>query len=128
MILGQLLKESKTSFLFSPNLNLLAKPQGASPEKLDKAAEVDIACIQDGKFIIGEVKQSASLFKEKDFDAIANIAERTKPDIVLFSCLDSQQPTKSIDKHIERIRAKLSPLEIDVKWHELEYLDYTVTV
>ena len=128
MILGQLLKESKTSFLFSPNLNLLAKPQGASPEKLDKAAEVDIACIQDGKFIIGEVKQSASLFKEKDFDAIANIAERTKPDIVLFSCLDSQQPTKSIDKHIERIRVKLSPLEIDVKWHELEYLDYTVTV
>ena len=128
MILGQLLKESKTSFLFSPNLNLLAKPQGASPEKLDKAAEVDIACIQDGKFIIGEVKQSASLFKEKDFDAIANIAERTKPDIVLFSCLDSQQPTKSIGKHIERIRAKLSPLEIDVKWHELEYLDYTVTV
>ena len=128
MILGQLLKESKTSFLFSPNLNLLAKPQGASPEKLDKAAEIDIACIQDGKFIIGEVKQSASLFKEKDFDAIANIAERTKPDVVLFSCLDSQQPTKSIDKHIERIRVKLSPLEIDVKWHELEYLDYTVTV
>ena len=128
MILGQLLEESKTSFLFSPNLNLLTKPQNESSKRLDKTAEVDIACIQDGKFIIGEVKQSASLFRKKDFDAIASIAERTKPDIVLFSCMDSQQPAPKITKHIERIRYRLSPLEIDVKWYELRYLDYTVSV
>lgn len=128
MILGQLLAESKTSFLFSPNLNLLTKTQNESAERLDKTAEIDIVCIQDGKFIIGEVKQSARLFRKSDFDAITEIAERTKPDIVLFSCIDSQQPTKSIDKHIERISAKLSPLEIDVKWHELRDLDYAVSV
>ena len=128
MILGQLLAESKTSFLFAPNLNLQTESQDESSERLKNAAEVDIACIQDGKFIIGEVKQSASLFGKSDFDTIAEIAERTKPDIVLFSCLDSQQPTKSIDKHIERIRVKLSPLEIDVKWYKLRYLDYTVSV
>ena len=104
LVLGQLFRECRTSFLFSPNLNLLTKPQGASPEKLDKAAEVDIACVQDGKFIIGEVKQSMSLFRKKDFDTIAEIAERTKPNIVLFSCIDSQEPTKSIANHIGRIR------------------------
>ena len=128
LILGQLLEGSKTSFLFSPNLNLLTKPQNESSERLDKTAEVDIACIQDGKFIIGEVKQSASLFRKKDFDAIADIAERTRPDIVLFSCMDAQQPTKFIDNHIKRIGAKLSHLEVDVKWYELRYLDYTVSV
>ena len=128
LVLAQLLEESRTSFLFSPNLVLLTEPQDASSEKLDKAAEVDIACIQDGKFIIGEVKQSASLFRKKDFDAIANIAERTKPDRVLFSCMDSRQPTNFIDSHIEKIRAKLSPLEIDVKWYELKYLDYADSV
>ena len=128
LVLGQLFRGCRTSFLFSPNLNLLTKPQGASPEKLDKTAEVDIACVQDGKFIIGEVKQSMSLFGRNDFDVIAEIAERTKPDIVLFSCIDSQKPTKSIADHIERIRDRLSPLEIDVKWYELEYLDYADSV
>ena len=128
MILGQLLEESKTSFLFSPNLNLLTESQDESSERLKNAAEVDIACIQDGKFIIGEVKQSASLFERKDFDAIADIVERTRPDIVLFSCMDAQQPTKFIDNHIKRIGAKLSHLEVDVKWYELRYLDYTVSV
>ena len=69
-----------------------------------------------------------SLFGKSDFDDMAEIAERTRPDIVLFSCIDSQQPTKFIDSHIERIRDRLSPLEIDVKWYELEDLDYTVSV
>ena len=128
LVLGQLFRECRTSFLFSPNLDLLTKPQGASPEKLDKAAEVDIACIQDGKFIIGEVKQSMSLFTKKDFDTIAEIAEKTKPNVILFSCVDSQKPTKSIVKHIKRIRDRLSPLEIDVKWYELEHLDYAASV
>ena len=128
LVLGQLFRECRTSFLFSPNLNLLAEPQDASSEKLDKSAEVDIACIQDGKFIIGEVKQSMSLFRKKDFDDMAEIAERVKPDIVLFSCIDSQKPTRNIVDHIERIRAKLSPLEIDVKWYKLEHLDYTTSV
>ena len=128
LVLGQLFRRCRTSFFFSPNLNLLTKPQDASPEKLDKAAEVDIACVQDGKFIIGEVKQSMSLFKKKDFDTMAEIAEQTKPNIVLFSCVDSQKPTKSIASHIERIRIKLSPLDIDVKWYELEFLDYMVSV
>ena len=128
LVLGQLFRRCRTSFFFSPNLNLLTKPQGASPEKLDKAAEVDIACVQDGKFIIGEVKQSMSLFRKKDFDTIAEIAERTQPNIVLFSCIDSQEPTKSIANHIGRIRNRLSPLEIDVKWYKLEHLDYTISV
>ena len=128
LVLGQLFRRCRTSFFFSPNLNLLTKPQDASPEKLDKVAEVDIACVQDGKFIIGEVKQSMSLFKKKDFDTMAEIAEQTKPNIVLFSCVDSQKPTKSIASHIERIRIKLSPLDIDVKWYELEFLDYMVSV
>ena len=128
LVLGQLLEESRTSFFFSPNLNLLTRPQDELSEKRKIVAEVDIACIQDGKFIIDEVKQSISLFKPKDFDNIAEVAEKTKPDTVLFSCIDSQQPTNSITKHIERIQSRLSPLEIDVMWYELQSLDYSYGV
>ena len=125
LVLGQLFDKSRTSFLFSSNLNLLTVAQDESSERLDKVAEVDIACIQDGKFIIGEVKQSMSLFSKHDFDTMAEIAARVKPDIVLFSCIDSRQPTPNIVNHMERIRNRLSPLEIDVTWYELEYLDYS---
>ena len=128
LVLGQLLEDSRISFLFSPNLDLLAEPQDESFERLDKVAEVDIACIQDGKFIIGEVKQSMSLFSEGDFDDMADIAERIKPDIVLFSCMDLRQPTQNIASHIERIRERLGPLEIDVKWYELNYIDYGIPI
>ena len=128
MVLGQLFEESETSFFFSPNLDLLTEPQDESSEKLKTAAEVDIACIQDGKFIIGEVKQSMSLFKEKHFDDMAEIAERVKPDIVLFSCMDLRQPTQNIANHIDRIGERLSPLEIDVKWYELSYIDYGIRI
>ena len=128
LVLGQLFRESRISFFFSPNLNLLAAPQDEFTEKQEIEAEVDIACIQDGKFIIGEVKQSMSLFRKKDFDDMAEIARRTKPDIVLFSCMDSDEPTRLITKNIERIQSELSPLEIDVQWYELEALDYSYRV
>ncbi|MDE0424604.1 MAG: hypothetical protein OXN25_07040, partial [Candidatus Poribacteria bacterium] len=128
LVLGQLLDESRTCFLFSPNLNLLTIPQDKSSEELQTVAEVDIACIQDGKFIIGEVKQSMGLFSKKDFDDMAKIAKRVKPDKVLFSCVDSQQPTRTITNHIERIQSKLSPLEIKVIWYELKSLGYSYGV
>ena len=128
LVLGQLFRESRDSFFFSPNLNLLTRPQDGSFEKFKKAAEVDIACIQDGKFIIGEVKQSMRLFGKEDFDDMAEIAKKVKPDKVLFSCIDLQQPTSRINNHIERIKNELSPLEIDVVWYELESLDYSYSV
>ena len=128
LLLGQLFDESRTSFFFSPNLDLFVVPQDKSSQRLEKVAEVDIACIQDGKFIIGEVKQSMSLFRKKDFDTMAEIAKRAKPDVVLFSCMGSPRLKESILKHIERIKAELSPLEIDVKWYELKPMDYAATV
>ena len=128
LVLGQLLDESRDSFLYSPNLNLFAELQDSSSEDLDLIAEVDIACIQDGKFIIGEVKQSIGLFNKNDFDKTAEIAKRVKPDTVLFSCIDKQQPTKYITTQIERIKKELCPLEIDVIWYELKFLDGTYHV
>ena len=129
LVLGQLFEESKTSFLFSPNLDLFSVVKDKSSRGLQNVAEVDIACVQDGKFIIGEVKQSMSLFGTKDFDAMADIAKRAKPNKVLFSCIDSQQPTKFISNHIKRIGTELRPLAIEVTWYELDpSIDYAATV
>ncbi len=129
LVLGQLLEASKTSFLFSPNLDLFSVVKDKSSQGLQNVAEVDIACVQDGKFIIGEVKQSMSLFGTKDFDAMADIAKRAKPNKVLFSCIDSQQPTKFISNHIKRIGTELKPLAIEVTWYKLDpSIDYAATV
>ena len=128
LVLGQLFDENRTSFFFSPNLDLLVVPQNTSSHRLERVAEVDIACVQDGKFIIGEVKQSMDLFKPKDFDTMAEIAKRAKPDVVLFSCMGSPRLKKSILKHIERIEAELRPLGIEVTWYELKPMDYAATV
>ena len=128
LVLGQLFEESETSFLFSSSLNLLTLPQDELSKRGNKVAEVDIACIQDGKFIIGEVKQSMDLFKMKDFDAMAEIAKNTKPDIVLFACIDSHEPKRLITENITRIQNELGPHEIDVKWYKLEQVDYSVGV
>ena len=128
LVLGQLLNDSGTSFLFSPNLNLLVRPQDELSEELETVAEVDIACIRDGKFIIGEVKQSMRLFNKNDFDDMTEIAKRVKPDIVLFSCVDQQHPSDFITEQIARIKSKLSPLEVDVMWYQLDALDYSDSV
>ena len=128
LVLGQLFDESRTSFLFSPNLDLFDVSQDKSSQRLERVAEVDIACIQDGKFIIGEVKQSLDLFKPKDFDIMAEIAKRAKPDVVLFSCMGSPRLKESKLKHMERIKAELGPLGIEVTWYELKPMDYAATV
>jgi hypothetical protein len=44
--------------------------------------------MKDGKLIIGEAKTSKKWFKEKDFNAIFEVAKKIEPDIVIFTSLD----------------------------------------
>ena len=59
---------------------------------------------------------------------MAEIAKKTKPDMVLFACIDEQEPKRRIAENIERIQNELSPLGIDVKWYKLEHVDYSLGV
>ena len=73
---------------------------------------------QNGKFIIGEIKQSVRLFKADDFVKIGEIAERIHPDEVLFSSMD-KGPNRLVKEGIKELKKRLAPLEIHVSWHGL---------
>ena len=101
-----------SSFIMAPNLDLF-KEREKKP-----LGELDIVCIQDGRLIIGEVKQSVKLFKRSNFDTMAEIAERIRPNELIFSSLD-QEPGKLVDDNIANIRTRLSPLGIEARWYQL---------
>jgi hypothetical protein len=112
LVLGQLFHDSRVSFMFTESLELY--------EKRDEEVfgDIDIVCVQDGKFIIGEIKQSTRLFSKSDFGKMTKIAEIIRPNKLLFSSLD-REPTDFVLENIEAARKKLAPLEIDVQWYQL---------
>ncbi len=112
LVLGQLLHECRSSFIMTTSWEIFETGK-------DKPfSDIDIVCIQDGKFIIGEIKQSIALFKKSDFEKMAEIAELLKPDILLFSSLDPK-PNRSVNDNLEILKKRLAPLEIEVSWYQL---------
>jgi len=112
LVLGELLLHPGVCFFYAPCLEIFEEYGG------EPYGDLDIVCIQDGKFIIGEIKQSVKLFKPDDFTKMGEIAERILPDEVLFSSMDGQ-PNTVVKAGIANLKEQLSPREIDVKWHAL---------
>ena len=112
LVLGQLLMDARSAFLFAPYLDLF--------ENDDKGTvgDLDIAVILDGHFVIGEVKQSRNLFDEATFAKMESIAQRLLPDILLFASMD-REPTMLITREIARLSDELRPLSIAVRWYPL---------
>lgn len=115
LVLGQLFMDARSSFMYIPCVDLFTKAEGEEP-KLN--TDLDISCIVDGKFVIGEVKQSVGLFGQKDFTNMAEIAELLKPDKIIFSSLD-KKPNKFVRDEIAKLKTKLASLEIEVEWYPI---------
>jgi hypothetical protein len=84
--LAELDSHARTSFTSAPGLALFT--QGASRP----SAEVDIVCIMDGKFIIGEVKTSASEFAQSNLEALAENARILRPHNVMIAAFMGIKP------------------------------------
>jgi hypothetical protein len=119
LTLGELQDEARSSFIYSPSLDLHKKIKRGYKH----LGDLDIVCIQDGKFIIGEIKQSSSLFKKTHFEDAFKIAKQIKPNVVLFSSFDGKK-TKAIDDGIKFLKEKLEPLGIKVVWYEARGIYY----
>lgn len=113
MVLGELLRTSKYSFYYFPSAELFWK-RTKQPD-----SELDIICIQDGKFIIGEVKKKARDFNKQVFDTLEKVSIKIKPDCVICSSLDSHQPPQYVQTEIDNLKSKLQNLNIDIKWYPL---------
>jgi hypothetical protein len=110
--LGQLFTNASSAFLFAPCLDLF-EDNAKGP-----IGDLDIAVILDGKFVIGEVKQSPSDCDEATFIKMEAIARRLLPDTLLFASLDPE-PTALIKREIARLSMVLGPLGIAVSWYQL---------
>jgi len=77
-------------------------------------AELDVVCVSDGKFIIGEVKNSGKLFKSSEFKRIQELAKVIRPDKIIMYAL--KPPYGHVTKLTEQLKSDLSYLHIDVEF------------
>jgi len=116
LVLGQLLRDARSSFVYFPSIELLRHSEDY--EKIQCLGEIDLLCIKDGQFIIGEIKQTVRLFRSDDFNKMGDIAEKIKPDVIIFSSMDIE-PNAAVKENINILRERLKYLEIEVNWYAL---------
>jgi hypothetical protein len=117
LVLGQMLNDARSSFFFAPSLDLL---RGVSdePRQYEPLTDLDIVCIKDGKFVIGEVKNRQARFELDDCLALGQIAMAVEADVLLFSSLEDHQ-TKQTAEMISKVKDLLKDSSVDVGWYQL---------
>jgi hypothetical protein len=105
-------RRSMHSFEWCPQLNLY-KDHESKP-----CGDLDIVCLVDGKFIIGEAKHDSKLFSEdksKALVSMAEIAKAIRPDKIILSCYE--------DSHNRLEKAKRTLIRIFDKWEYLPEIE-----
>jgi hypothetical protein len=91
--------------MFSPQINLYVNLENKKPY-----TDIDIACISEGKLIIGEAKHNSSAFFEKNkegnnsLDTLVEISKDIFPDKIILSCYEN--PSKKLEKAKKTIEGK----------------------
>jgi hypothetical protein len=65
--------------------------------------ELDIICVVDGKFILGESKYFSCSFEDKSIDKLISLAKELSPDEIVLSFIEKRGD--AIDKYKEKIEA-----------------------
>jgi hypothetical protein len=98
------------SFMFAPQIELFTSEGGM--EKV--VGDLDIACIIDGKLLIGEVKESKGDINDDLGDKLIGLALLIRPDAVVLACPDFTA-SKRVLAQSSRIAAKVGHLGIKVR-------------
>jgi hypothetical protein len=108
--------ESKGSFLWQPNLDIYRPDYEAGQKPWH---EMDIVCLMDGKFTIGEVKEDVSNFVDSDFNDLAEICEAIEPDVALLVFLEGDYSAKtSFAEKFTSLQSRLAP-RTKLVWRKL---------
>jgi hypothetical protein len=105
--LGHLEGNAEDCFFFAPPLALYrAYPEhhGTPPD-----AELDICCVVDGAFIIGEVKESDRDINDRLGNDLIAKANDVRPDKVVIACLD-RGAEASLVQQAGRVRSAIQNL------------------
>lgn len=110
--MGALFEQSKYSFDPYPPIDIFI---GKRERHL---TDIDLFTLVDGELVIGEVKNTQSLFADEDFDSLYKAATLLRPSKVIISSLD-KEPDANNQRRIADIQAKLKSKNIVVEWLEL---------
>jgi hypothetical protein len=109
-ILATLRRESKSFFSFQPQTAIYRKypeDQGGRPSR-----ELDILCVSDGKFVIGEAKARAELIAPSDIADLAETSKDLRVDVAILAALADER--SAMPGKLEQLR-KLLPDTIEAR-------------
>ena len=106
-VLGKLLSLTSSSFIYSPGVCLYKEYDSPSPY-----AEIDIVCIKNGKFVIGEIKTSAEGFKDSDLNKFIELCKYIKPDEAIIGAFYDNKG--KLPKLAQKLKTALSQYGIEV--------------
>jgi len=106
--LGELLHRARDSFVYLPSLGLYKNYEAPFPY-----AEIDIACILDGKLIIGEIKTSSHEFSKAEIDKFSKTCKEILPQKAIIGAFWGKKDY--LTKLSKRIEKDLKPFGIEVE-------------
>ena len=115
LAIWRLFVDSKGSFLWQPNPAIFRPDheKGETPW-----GELDICCLIDGMFVVGEVKDNIDNFAPDDFGKIRRICEVICPDVALLVFMEGEfKPRSSFADRLEELQSQLAPLTT-VQWRK----------
>lgn len=105
--LGALFRDARHYFDFLPPVDIYKRKKHIT--------DLDICCVIDGKFIIGEVKAKQTLFHPSHFETMTQLAKEIHPDKIVFCSMD-EKPSQRIKDEIIKMNAALLPYGITAEW------------
>ena len=116
--IGALRQQARGSFMFAPQSALYRDYPENQGGRIDR--EVDLICVMDGKFVIGEVKASSELIAKSDIKDLAAAAKAVGADVAVLAAMVGERA--AMEAKVQELRALL-PLEIEAKWLTLDWDD-----
>ncbi|MCX7166608.1 MAG: hypothetical protein NTV11_10085 [Rhodocyclales bacterium] len=109
--IGALRQQARRSFMFAPQTALYRDYPEKQGGRADR--EVDLICVMDGKFVIGEVKANSELIAKSDVEDLAAAAQEVGADIAILAAMVGERAT--MEAKAQELRALL-PITIEAKW------------
>ena len=109
LVLGKINEDSRQCFLYNCSMDLIKKSDGA------QVTDIDILCIQDGDFIIGEIKEKTELFTDKVIEGLREISIQIRPDTLLLAAYDNRG-RENVPENVIKLKKDLKLHQINVLW------------
>ena len=97
--------------MFAPQTELYRDYPENQGQRIDR--ELDLICIMDGRFVIGEVKARAELIAKSDITDLAAVAQELGADLAVLAAVKGKP--SAMETKVAELRALL-PVTIEAAW------------